>query len=215
MDSYEDFSHGKLAHFVALTLTRYRLNLVAIPSFSLLLLLLLLTVCLKALSVFLKKTIYDNLIPFLYFVVMKTQNYHNYKRYYTPHHFIFLPMMGTLIGVGILKAAYADRTHWLEWTLFSILSFSILYLALMVRQHYALGNQDRIVRLEFRLRYFELLGERSAQAEQKLSFAQIAALRFADDREFIILLSRALTNNLSSEEIKKSITNWQADDMRL
>ncbi len=146
---------------------------------------------------------------------MNTQNYQHHKRYYPPHHFVFLPMMGILIGIGIVKAVYADQAHWLEWTLFSILSFSILYLAIMMRQHYALGNQDRIVRLEFRLRYFELLGEPSSRAEKKLSFAQIAALRFADDREFIILLARALNENLSSDQIKKAIQHWQPDTMRL
>lgn len=146
---------------------------------------------------------------------MKTQNYQNHKRYYLPHHFVFLPMMGTLIAIGIVKASYADRPHWLEWTLFSILSFSILYLAIMLRQHYALGNQDRIVRLEFRLRYLELLGESSVSVEKKLSFSQIAALRFADDREFIILLSRALNEKLSGDQIKRSIQNWQADYWRL
>ena len=85
----------------------------------------------------------------------------------------------------------------------------------MLRQHYALGNQDRIVRLEFRLRYFELYGKDSKEIEDKLSFSQIAALRFADDSEFGSLLERALQNNTSGDEIKKSINDWQADDMRV
>ncbi len=144
---------------------------------------------------------------------MSTQNYFHYKRYYLPHHFIFLPMMATLISIGIVKACN-DIAHRLEWSILSILSFCILYLAIMLRQHYALGNQDRIVRLEFRLRYFELLGEHSTITEKKLSFDQIAALRFADDTEFLLLLKRALNENLSSDKIKKSIRNWQADTMR-
>ena len=77
------------------------------------------------------------------------------------------------------------------------------------------GNQNRIARLEFRLRYFELFGKSSRDAEGKLSFGQIAALRFADDHEFGILLDRALRENISSDEIKKAISNWQADDMRV
>lgn len=85
----------------------------------------------------------------------------------------------------------------------------------MVRQHYALGNQDRIVRLEFRVRCFELLDERSEEPEKQLSFSQIAALRFADDAEFIELLERAQKENLSADEIKKSIKHWKTDDMRL
>lgn len=85
----------------------------------------------------------------------------------------------------------------------------------MVRQHYALGNQDRIVRLEFRLRYFELFGKSSDEVESQLSFGQIAALRFAYDDEFRILIEKALQQNISADEIKKSITNWKADNSRV
>ena len=117
--------------------------------------------------------------------------------------------------LGGLWKAYADEPHRIEYILFSILSFCILYLAIMLRQHYALGNQDRIVRLEFRLRHFELLGRPSKEAEEKLSFSQIAALRFADDNEFVALLERAVNENISGDEIKRSVTNWQADRMRV
>ena len=85
----------------------------------------------------------------------------------------------------------------------------------MLRQHYALGNQNRIVRLEFRLRYFELFGKPSKQTEDKLSFNQIAALRFADDEEFKVLLDRSIKENIGGDEIKLSITNWQEDNMRV
>ena len=44
----------------------------------------------------------------------------------------------------------------------------------MVRQHYALGNQNRIIRLEFKQRYFELFGKRSDEVEERLNFGQIA-----------------------------------------
>jgi hypothetical protein len=142
------------------------------------------------------------------------QNYANHIRYYPPHHYIFLPFMGLLIITGIIKA-YLDSTHLVEWLLFSTLSFSILYLAIMLRQHYALGNQDRIVRLEFRLRYYETFGEKAKITEEKLAFSQIAALRFAPDSEFKDLLERTLKENLTADMIKRSIKNWQADLMRL
>jgi hypothetical protein len=145
---------------------------------------------------------------------MKTQNYQNHRRYYIPHHLIFLPLVGGLMTIGGIKS-YLDVDNRLVWMLFTLLSFSLLYLGIMIRQHYALGNQNRIIRLEFRLRYLQLTGERSDEVEKKLHFSQIAALRFADDREFIILLSRALHENISANKIKKSINNWQADHMRV
>ena len=145
---------------------------------------------------------------------MEKQNYKNHIRWYVPHHFIFLPLLILMMVCGIANA-YKDENKRMEWLLFSLIAFCILYLALMVRQHYALGNQNRIVRLEFRLRYFELYGKSARDIESKLSFSQIAALRFADDDQFKELLALTLKDNLKSDDIKKRITNWQADTMRL
>lgn len=85
----------------------------------------------------------------------------------------------------------------------------------MLRQHYALGNQNRIVRLEFKQRYFEIFGKRSDDIEEKLNFAQIAALRFAYDDEFKILLEKALKDNISVDAIKRSIKKWKPDFHRV
>ena len=84
---------------------------------------------------------------------------------------------------------YIDQEHRLAWGLFSTTIFCIFYLTIMLRQHYALGNQDRIVRLEFRLRFFEVFGKSADTVEKRLSFSQIAALRFADQNEFIHLIN--------------------------
>lgn len=145
---------------------------------------------------------------------MQTQNYKNHVRYYPLHHFIFLPVVTAMVVYGTVKS-FKDEPHQLEWALFSMLSFFILLLSIMLRQHYALGNQNRIVRLEFRLRYFELFGKRSAAIEQQLSFGQIAALRFAGDNEFEALLNRTLQENLRPAAIKNSIQDWQGDYMRV
>lgn len=145
---------------------------------------------------------------------MKTQNYSNHKRYYPPHHFIFLPGLAILLIIGIRKA-FVDQEHQLEWILFSITIFCIFYLAFMLRQHYALGNQNRIVRLEFRLRYFEIFGKTADAVEKQLSFSQIAALRFANQTEFIHLLNLALNKGLSADEIKRSVKDWQPDNDRV
>ncbi|MFC7345847.1 DUF6526 family protein [Chryseobacterium zhengzhouense] len=145
---------------------------------------------------------------------METQNYKNHRKYYPPHHFIFLPLLFFLEIFGIYKIL-KDSEHELLWILFSVLVFLILYLAIMVRQHYALGLQNRVVRLEFKQRYFELFNKRSDEVEGKLSFSQIAALRFAYDDEFKELLYKALHENISGDEIKKSIKKWRADRNRI
>ncbi len=89
------------------------------------------------------------------------------------------------------------------------------WLSFMMRQHYALMNQNRIVRLEMRLRYYILTQKRLETIEQKLSFEQIAALRFASDDELISLIQQAVDKKLSVTNIKKSIRNWEPDYMRV
>lgn len=145
---------------------------------------------------------------------MKTQNYQNHRKFYPPHHFIYLPLLLVFQGYGIYKIIN-DEQNELAWILFSLIIFLILYLAIMTRQHYALGLQNRIVKLEFRQRYFEIFNERSDEVSEKLSFGQIAALRFAYDDEFKDLLERALKDNISGDEIKKSIKNWRPDNERI
>lgn len=145
---------------------------------------------------------------------MEHQNYRNHRKFYPPHHFIYMPLLLILLGIGIYKSM-DDEIHQLPWILFSVSVFLMLYLAIMIRQHYTLGLQDRIVRLEFRQRYFEIFGLRSDTIEEKLSFSQIAALRFAHDDEFKTLLEKALKENISGDEIKKSIRNWRADHSRI
>ena len=145
---------------------------------------------------------------------MNTQNYKNHRKFYPPHHFIYLPALLVLLGYGIYKRS-ADEENELVWTLFSVVIFLLLYLAIMLRQHYALVLQDRMVVIEFKQRYFELYGQRSDDVAAKLDFSQIAALRFAYDDEFKMLLERALHEKISGDEIKKSIKNWRADLSRV
>ncbi len=66
-----------------------------------------------------------------------------------------------------------------------------------------------------RLRYYQLTGNRFEPFEKRLTFNQIAALRFASDDELVPLLERAVQEKLSPKDIKKSIVHWQGDYMRV
>ncbi|REC44172.1 DUF6526 family protein [Chryseobacterium pennipullorum] len=145
---------------------------------------------------------------------MKQQNYHNHRKFYPPHHFIYLPLLILLEIFGMYKIG-DDPKNKLVWILFSVVIFLLFYLAIMVRQHYALGLQNRMVILEFKQRYFEIFNMRSDETAAKLKFDQMAALRFAHDDEFKDLLYKALHENISGDEIKRSIKNWRADWLRI
>ena len=68
--------------------------------------------------------------------------------------------------------------------------------------------QDRIVRLEMQVR-LERLGRQKDFLS--LSTKQLVALRFASDAELPDLIDRALTMKLTPDQIKRSVSDWQAD----
>jgi len=145
---------------------------------------------------------------------MKKQSYENHVRFYPPHHFVFYPVLMVLMGLStyyIFK--YEDQS--LIWTFITLALFMLGYVAFMLRQHYALGNQNRIVRLELRFRYYVLTQQRLENVEDQLSEGQLFALRFASDEELPGLVQRAISENLSADDIKKSIKNWLPDHMRV
>ena len=90
-----------------------------------------------------------------------------------------------------------------------------LVLALLVARHAAQIIQDRIIRLEMRLRLLRVLpAERHAEVA-RLTLAQLVALRFASDAELPSLVQDALAQSLSNDAIKRKITDWQADWLRV
>jgi hypothetical protein len=85
----------------------------------------------------------------------------------------------------------------------------------MLRQHYALTLQDRIVLLELRYRFFATTGERLEMYENMLTQGQLFALRFAHDDQLLLLIRKAINEELSPDAIKQSIKDWKPDNRRV
>lgn len=145
---------------------------------------------------------------------MKKQDYANHVRYYTPHHFILYPLLLALLVISVVMM-YKNENESLVWKLFAVSIAISGWISFMMRQHYALTVQNRVVRLEMRVRYFQLTGKRLDLLEDRLSFGQIAALRFSSDDELPVLLQKTLDENLSPKLIKQQIRNWNPDHMRV
>lgn len=145
---------------------------------------------------------------------MSNQQYKNHVRYYVPHHFIFYPLTALLLFISIY-GAWLNAASRLLWLMVICLVVVIGWLSFMLRQHYALTCQDRVVRLELRLRYYQLTQQRLESIENQLSFKQLAALRFASDDELVPLMQRTLTEGLSPDAIKRAVKNWLPDTMRV
>lgn len=145
---------------------------------------------------------------------MTTQNFKNHIRFYPPHHFVFYPITLALLASAIYYAIN-DTPNQKLWMFMSIVIFLIIVLAFMLRQHYALVLQNRIVRDELRYRYFVITGARLEPMERLLNDSQLFALRFAPDEELPKLVQRAVAEKMSGNQIKKAIVNWFPDHQRV
>lgn len=144
------------------------------------------------------------------------QNYKNHTRYYPFHHFVLTPLtlvyfVWTLVD---LFSAIGSGVQ-VSQQVYHLIGATILLLLPLLARIYALKNQDRIIRLEMRQRYFELTGKSFREKERKLRLSQIIALRFAGDNELLELIDKAIKEGLRSKVIKQSIENWQEDNRRV
>jgi hypothetical protein len=144
---------------------------------------------------------------------MKIQTYKNHIRFYPPHHFLYYPVLVLLLACSIYFAFTTDDK--LIWSFISIGFIFLFCLAYMLRQHYGLTLQNRVIKIELRYRYFTLTGKRLEEFEYKLTDDQLFALRFAPDDELIQLMEDALKHNLTGTAIKKAIVHWRADYNRI
>ena len=89
-----------------------------------------------------------------------------------------------------------------------------VFTLIWISRAYTTRLQDRIIRVEMRVRALQRLTPDQAQAMETLSLKQLAALRFASDAELPSLTERAAREKLAPKDIKRAITSWIADHAR-
>jgi Flp pilus assembly protein TadG len=122
-------------------------------------------------------------------------------------------------GIGYVFLVIALVAFWERWSGGGRLSFAIGLLALCasvatllaISRLYTTRLQDRIIKLEMRVRTANLLTAEQHRLLAHLDNKQIAALRFASDAELPALLERAARDKLPPVEIKRAITSWTPD----
>ena len=139
------------------------------------------------------------------------QNFANHRRIVPPYH---VGIFGILAVNAIWRLVALVR--WTSWIALLDLLVAVALLGLsFYARIFALTVQDRVIRLEMRLRLREILPADLKGRIEELSPGQLVALRFAGDAEMPDLVREVLTNAIRSrDEIKRRVKNWVPDYLR-
>jgi hypothetical protein len=141
----------------------------------------------------------------------KTQSLGNHARFDPLYHFFILVLyLANLVYAGI----HLYRQHTISAWWYLVLSLAVIVPILRLRS-YPLKVQDRVIRLEERLRLQALAPQAWHAQIYHLSEGQLIGLRFAGDDEVVELAKQALEHNLTCKQIKERIKNWRSDDWRV
>jgi uncharacterized protein DUF6526 len=141
----------------------------------------------------------------------REQTFKNHARFLPPYHFFVIPVLliNFLIAIWNIVQTPTGRSIWL-----AVVAAALLMLGFMARVM-ALTVQDRVIRLEERLRMRQVLPADLQRHIDTLTRPQLVALRFASDAELADLVREVVDGRLASQkDIKMRVRSWRADWLR-
>ena len=142
---------------------------------------------------------------------MAVQSYKNHVRWLPAFHFFAVPVL-LLNTINQLRHLYANPSRGTAFA--AVVAAAILTVAFLARTQ-ALQAQNRLIRLEMRLRLQPLLPADLYARFNDLTVPQLVALRFAGDGEMTELVRTVLKDGTKQADIKKMIKQWQGDYVRV
>lgn len=143
---------------------------------------------------------------------MAEQTYASHRRYHPLTHFFVMPILGANVIYTIVAAAKAPSKPAI-WQV--VVAVALLALGFIARLN-ALRVQDRLIRLEERLRLQRILPPDMHSRIDDFRPSQLTAMRFCDDSELTELARAILAGEVKSgDEIKRRIKTWRADWLRV
>jgi len=143
---------------------------------------------------------------------MAEQSFANHGRIVPAFHYFVMPMLTINFGWSIYRWKLAAFS--LD-ALISVLTAAALIVLMFCARLFALSVQDRVIRLEERIRCERLLPADLKPRIAEFSVAQLVSLRFASDSEFPELARKVLNEKLDDRKaIKQLIKNWKPDYLR-
>jgi uncharacterized membrane protein len=141
----------------------------------------------------------------------ETQDLKNHGRLHPPYHIVTFVLLVTNLIFAITHFV-KHMTVWDGWLV--VLSVGIFVPVFLIRI-YPLKVQDRLIRLEERLRLQALAPAEWHTQIYRLTAEQLIGLRFAADDEVVALGKQALEENLTRKQIKERIRTWRSDNFRV
>lgn len=139
------------------------------------------------------------------------QTYSNHTRFFPMFHFFVFPVL----AINMLLALWGTFRAPSVATIWGVIVSAALVVLALAARLMALAVQDRVIRMEMRLRLKELLPAELQPRINQLSRQQFVALRFASDAELPELTRQVLAGSLATTaDIKKAIRSWQGDYLR-
>lgn len=147
------------------------------------------------------------------------QSYATHRRFVPAYHFVTFG----ILTINLVWTVAAAIRYWspnstgarISLIMGVLMAIALLLVALYARV-FALAAQDRIIRLEERMRMERLLPADLKPGIDKIRRYQLVALRFASDEELPGLVARVLAGELTEPDaIKKAIKSWRADHLRV
>jgi hypothetical protein len=143
----------------------------------------------------------------------QTQSFANHRRFFPLYHYFALPILCLNIAMTLVYAYRHPGTY--KWSIWQIIMSVALVVAVLVLRSSTIIVQNRIIRLEQRLRLTALLPERLRARVPELNVSHLVGLRFASDAELPALVERCLSGDLKgAEDVKRAITTWLPDYLR-
>jgi hypothetical protein len=142
----------------------------------------------------------------------RVQSYQSHTRWLPPYHFFVIPVLALNVLNELRRAYYYPSAG---RAVAVVVALALLGLGFLARTM-PLAAQDRLIRLEMRLRLHELLPPDLHARINELEARQLVALRFASDAELPDLVRQVLDRRLkTAKDIKMAIKDWQADWLRV
>ncbi len=140
------------------------------------------------------------------------QSYANHRRVVPMYHFVASSLLLLNAGYAVWSLVRGfDTGHLIQLT--TAVALVIVYLYARI---FPIAVQDRLIRLEERLRMEKVLPDDLRGRIDEFTVSQLVALRFASDAELPRLARRVLDEGIGDREaIKRSITEWREDHCRV